>query len=240
MVVANSQPTPEHYRRTRFGTRTPIRVIPNGTDESRLRDHSETSLRSLIGANPRDAVFTLIGRVNTWKGHHVFIEAAERLVAEAEDVRFLIVGDSFAGQEHLSEAVDRRIESSSALRGRIIRLPHTSHVGAVYEASDVIVVPSTQPEAFGLVAVEAMAAGLPVIASRIGALPELVVDGRTGLLFTPNDPSSLAAAMKELSGSRAKRAEMGRAGRKRFEDCYRVGKYVEQFSGVYEQLFGLP
>jgi glycosyltransferase involved in cell wall biosynthesis len=237
LVVANSRATAEHYRGSRLATSSaPIRVIPNGVDEARLRKTPDASLRSLVGAGPRETVFTLVGRVNRLKGHRVFFEAAERLAAEFERARFLVVGDSFAGQERLSEEVDRRIESSDKLRGRAVRIPHVARVGDVYEASDVVVVPSTEPESFGLVAAEAMAAGLPVIASRIGALPEVVDHGRTGILVDPGEATSLLEAMRKLCLSPALRAEMGSAGRARFERHYRVAGHAEEFNRTYDQL----
>jgi glycosyltransferase involved in cell wall biosynthesis len=236
VVLANSKATADHYRRTRLATSTPVRVVLNGVEESRVRARPGTTLRPVVGAKPGDVVFTLIGRINRWKGHEVFLSAAELLAAEFSNVRFLIVGDSFAGQERLSEAVDRRIESSGVLRGRALRLPHTAEVGDVYGASDVIVVPSVEPEPFGLVAAEAMAAGLPVIASRIGALPEIVDDRRSGLVVDAGDAAALASAMRMLSTSPSYRAEMGRLGRKRYEARFRVDRYVAQFASLYEAL----
>lgn len=236
LVVANSRTTADHYRRSRLGSSTPIRVILNGVDERRLRGRSGKKVRSLVGAGTDDVVFTLVGRINRWKGQPVFLDAAERLAAESEKMRFVLAGDSFAGQERLTEAVDRRIRSSELLRGRAVRLPHVAEVGSVYAASDVVVVPSTEPEPFGLVAAEAMAAGLPVIASRIGALPELVEDGRTGLLSDPGDATSLLSAMRELVASPSRRAEMGRGGRERFERHFRVERYTREFNELYDGL----
>lgn len=236
VVVANSEATAGHYQRTRLATSTPVRVVLNGVEESRVCARAETPLRPVVGAGPGDLVFTLIGRINRWKGHQVFLSAAELLAAEYENVRFLIVGDSFAGQERLCEAVDRRIEASAVLRGRAVRLPHTAEVGGVYGASDVIVVPSTEPEPFGLVAAEAMAAGLPVIASRIGALPEIVDDRRSGLVVEPDDVAALASAMRTLTTSPSRRAEMGLLGRERYERCFRVDRYVGQFARLYREL----
>lgn len=238
VVIANSQATAEHYRRACFASSTPVRVILNGTREFNSQERSKQSLRTLVGAADGDIVFTLIGRVNRWKGHSVFIDAAESIAAESEDARFLVVGDSFSGQEHLSKAVDQRIETSDLLRGRMVRLPHTAEIGSVYAASDVVIVPSTEPEPFGLVAVEAMAAGLPMIASRIGALPEIVEDGRTGLLVEPNSPVSLTTAMRKLADSPSLRASMGRKGKERFENCFRVKRYVQEFDQLYEEVLG--
>lgn len=238
LVIANSRATADHYRKTRVASATPIRVILNGVDEARLNSHSRTELRSAVGAEPGEVIFTLVGRINHWKGHFVFLQAAERLAVESRSVRFLIAGDSFAGQEHLTKAVDERIRSSEVLRGRATRLPYVTDIGSVYGASDVVIVPSIEPEPFGLVAAEAMAAGLPVIASRIGALPELVEDGRTGLLSEPGDAAALLAAMKILNSSPSLRDEMGRRGRQRFERQFRVQRYVEEFNQVYEELTG--
>jgi glycosyltransferase involved in cell wall biosynthesis len=237
LVVANSQATAAHYRRTRVVGSTPVKAVPNGVDEARIGCGSGAALRRAVGAGPDDVVFTLIGRINRLKGHSIFLDAAERFVTQCTDnARFLIVGDSFAGHEHFSDAVDRRIEASDALRGRAIRLPHVADVADVYAASDVIVVPSVEPESFGLVAVEGMAAGLPVIASRIGALPEVVEDQRTGILIDPGRTPSLLAAIKELSRAPTRRATMGRAGRERYESHFRVERYVKEFSGVYTEI----
>lgn len=239
-VVVNSKATADHYRRTRWFGSTPIRVIMNGVDESRLRSHSGSSLRSRVGASLGDTVFTLVGRINAGKGHSVFLDAAEHLAAESDNVRFLIVGDSFVGQEQYSEAVDRRIESSSILRERTIRIPHIPEVGSVYAAADVVVVPSTLPESFGLVAAEAMAVGLPVIASRIGALPEVVEDHHTGMLIHPDDASSLLTAMKKLHASPSQRVQMGREGKERFERLFGADRYVNEFIELYKELLGSP
>ena len=242
LVVANSRATANHYRRTRIAGSTPIRVVPNGVDENRVRRDPEArdpgaALRGRVGSGSRDVVFTLIGRVNRLKGHSVFLDAAERLIAGGIDnAFFLMVGDSFVGLKHLSDAVDTRIQASDKLRGRVIRLPHVADVAQVYAASDAVVVPSTEPESFGLVAAEAMAAGLPVIASRIGALPEVVEDQSTGILVDPGRAASLSAAMEDLGSSPARRAAMGRAGRDRFEKSFRVERYVKEFSKAYDEI----
>lgn len=240
VVVANSRATEAHYRRTRVASTTPVDVILNGVDEDRLRGHSGAEVRSLVGAGADEVIFTLVGRINRWKGQAVFLDAAERLAAESEKARFVLAGDSFAGQEGLTEAVDRRIRSSDFLRGRATRLPHVPEVGGVYAASDVVVVPSTEPEPFGLVAAEAMAAGLPVVASRIGALPEIVEEGRTGLLIRPGAADALLSAMRELVASPTLRTEMGRRGRERFDRRFRVERYTREFNELYGRLLGEP
>lgn len=234
-IIANSRATAEHYRRTRLAGSTTVEVILNGVEDDYVRGRPGSPPAKPENKPRQDTVFTLIGRVNRMKGHSVFLDAAEQLATISESTRFLIAGDSFAGQEHLSEAIDRRIKSSDVLRDRTIRLPHVP-AGEVYEASGVVVVPSIEPESFGLVAAEAMAAGLPVIASRIGALPEVVEHGVSGFLVHPNDPEALLAAMKKLEGSPLLRAEMGRRGRELFERRFRSSRYVEEFTETYKEV----
>jgi glycosyltransferase involved in cell wall biosynthesis len=237
LIIANSQATAEHYRNTRLLTSKPVRVIYYGIDEARLSARSVEAVRPLTSAGEGDVVFTLPGRINRWKGHSVFLDAAERLAAEREDVRFLVVGDSFTGQEHMTEAVDRRIRDSEHLRRKTVRVPHIPEIGSVYEASDVVVVPSTEPEPFGLVCTEAMAMGLPVIASRLGGLQEQVEEGVSGFLVDAGDADSLLAAMRRLADASAEeRTGMGRRGRESFERHFRLARYAEEFSRVYEEL----
>jgi starch synthase len=104
-----------------------------------------------------------------------------------------------------------------------------------YPAGDVTVVPSlTEP--FGLVAIEAMACGKPVIASRVGGLQEIVVDRVTGLLVPPGDPIALAGAIRELLGHPAEAARMGEEGRRRYEALFSQERMTERWEAHYERL----
>src|SRR5262249_14693904 len=95
-------------------------------------------------------------------------------------------------------------------------------------ACDMLVMPTIAQEALGRTAVEAMAAGKPVVASRIGGLPFTVADGATGLLCEPGDPVDLARKLETLLDDAALRERMGLAGRRRFEDCYAWPVIIER------------
>ena len=112
--------------------------------------------------------------------------------------------------------------------------PHASALEAVRRCS-MLVSPSLVPETFGMAALEAMSYGRPVIASSIGGLPELVVDGVTGLLVPPGDPNALRAALAELAGDPARRDTLGRAGKTRAE-LYSASRIVPRLEEVYGSL----
>ncbi len=166
---------------------------------------------------PGDAVVaTLAGRINRWKGQGLLIEAAARLRDSGRlgPLRLLIVGDVADGQHHLREDMLARIRSAGL--EEIVRWqPFMADMDAVWSATDIALAPSTDPEPFGRVAIEAMARGLPVIAASHGGLVEIVVDGETGRLFEPGSAAALADALAELAASPALRQRCGEAGRRR-------------------------
>jgi glycosyltransferase involved in cell wall biosynthesis len=101
--------------------------------------------------------------------------------------------------------------------------------------SDVMVLPSHW-EGFGLVLLEAMEAGIPVVATRVGAIPEVVAEGETGLIVPPRDPDALAAAMARLLGNPDTARKMGAAGRRRLETVFTMERAVRAHEDLYEEL----
>jgi glycosyltransferase involved in cell wall biosynthesis len=105
------------------------------------------------------------------------------------------------------------------------------------QAFDVVAVPS-HVEPFGLAALEAMAAGRPVVASRVGGLPEIVLDGRTGVLVPPRDAAALARGIAGLLDDPALMAAMGEAGRLRASKVFSLGAHGEAMQSLYDRLIG--
>jgi glycosyltransferase involved in cell wall biosynthesis len=207
VVVANSLFTARRIERLHPEAAGRIAIIPRGVD---LRQFSPVAvepqrverLRAEWGVEPHQRVVLLPARLTARKGHFVLIEAAKRLVAQGfDDVRFILVGD--ARSEDFKRGLDHQIEKAG-LSG-VARLPgFCSDMPAAYLAAAVAVVPSTEPEAFGRVAVEAQAVGAPVVVSDIGAAAEVVLappqtsaDRATGWRVPPADPNALAEAVAE-------------------------------------------
>jgi glycosyltransferase involved in cell wall biosynthesis len=172
----------------------------------------------------------LVGRINRMKGHKLLIDAAERLARRGvREFSLVFIGDPPPEQEHhlhdLRECIER-----SPIGKRVVCVGFMSDLGAAYSALDVLCVPSTEAESFGIVAVEAMAAGLPVVAARIGGLPEVVEDGVTGLLHAPGDAADLAEQLALLIEDDEWRMQLGQAGRRRFEERFRIESMTERFA----------
>jgi glycosyltransferase involved in cell wall biosynthesis len=106
----------------------------------------------------------------------------------------------------------------------------------VFAAFDIFVLPSILPEPFGLVVIEAMASGKPVVATAPGGPSETVVDGETGFLVPPSDASAIAKALEELLADPAKRISMGDAGRRRAREVFSLPRYVSEFEELYDSI----
>jgi glycosyltransferase involved in cell wall biosynthesis len=161
------------------------------------------------------------GRLVALKGVDVLLRAA----ASLPNLRVEVVGD---GPERA------RLESI----GRRARfLGWQTGLDDLLAGWDLFALPSRE-EAFGIAALEAMAASLPVVATRVGGLPELVEDGLTGLLVPPDDPAALAAAIARLAADSALRARLGEAGRARAATHFPVERMVASVAALYDQLLG--
>ncbi len=194
-------------------------VIHNGIDLEHPGEGPFTAgpaIRAALGLPSSGTLVVHIGRAVPGKGHGAALDALEIIAASGDgDMHLLFVGDG-----PLIPSLAKRIASSPLLRGRAHLLGFRTDVGAILRASDLMCLPSAA-EGLPLVIIEAMAACLPVIATTVGGIPELVVDGFTGLLVPSPPPSTLLAqALLRLHNSPAMAAEMGRAGRQRAERLF--------------------
>jgi phosphatidylinositol alpha-mannosyltransferase len=167
------------FERARIGGE--FRIVPNGVDVARFADAEPADL-----GPGRKLLF--VGRLDERKGFPVAIEAFERLAPDRPDIHLVVVGD---GPQR--NAVDRL---PTMLRARVTMLGAVPNeeLPPIHAACDLYLGPSTGGESFGVVLVEAMAAGLPGVASDTPGYDEVVTDERLGLLVPPRDPAALAAA----------------------------------------------
>jgi glycosyltransferase involved in cell wall biosynthesis len=157
-------------------------------------------------------VVAFVGRLNRWKGYEVLVETASLLVEEFPRLRFTIAGAPPVGEEWRTEALRRQVESLG-LADRFDIPGFVDDGWAVFGRSTIAVVPSVWPEPFGLVTLEAMASGTPVIATAHGGSLEIIESGDSGLLVPPGDPYALAGAIRRLllePELRIRLAELGR------------------------------
>lgn len=212
-----------------------VHVIPGSVDAAALREEAATQPAGFTRV-PGCTYVGYVGRLEEVKGCETFVRAAAGLAAAevrdcdgACEVRFVVGG---AGS---LEGDLREIAVAHGLTTRLEFLGAVVSPAATFAALDIVVVPSLS-EGFGLVAAEAMALGKPVIASRVGGLPEVVEDRITGVLVPPDDSAALALAIDELIDDPEGRAAMGVAGRERVETEFTAQRMSSAYVGLYEQL----
>ncbi|MGI9081115.1 MAG: glycosyltransferase family 4 protein [Thermoleophilaceae bacterium] len=191
--------------------------------------------RDLLGVPPDRFAVALVGRVSDWKGQDVLARAlAEPALASIGAVG-LVAGDPAPGAVVEAGRLDR-LATALGVEDRLVRLGFRSDVDTVLGAADALVVPSKRPEPLSLVALEAAAAGLPVVASDHGGVTEIVRDGETGRLVPPGDPRALAAALRALADDPASAAEMGAKGRQDVAERFSLTRMLDELQAVYARL----
>jgi glycosyltransferase involved in cell wall biosynthesis len=179
---------------------------------------------------PADAPLVgVVARLDSQKGHIYLLRAWVQVTAALPEARLLVVGDGPLRGELQQQTYDLGLEGSVIFAGRREDVPR------IMAALDVVTLPSLW-EGFGLVLLEAMAVARPIVASRVSAIPEIVVEGETGLLVPPRDVDALAAALIALLRDQQRATEMGRRGRVRLEQEFTLGKMIEATDRVYGDL----
>jgi glycosyltransferase involved in cell wall biosynthesis len=184
----------------------------------------------------KNGVLTIVfvGQLIPEKGVDLLIEAVRRISARSDQRLFLKV----AGEGHLRSALERL--AAEVLPGQVEFLGQVVDVPTLFRSADLAVFPSRWQEAFGFVVAEAMACGIPVIASDAGGIPEVVGhDGRAGLVFRNGDVDDLERQIRFLILDPKRRARMRKTARERVEQEFSIARMVEQYASLYEELANL-
>lgn len=196
-----------------------VKVIPPGTD---------LPPAPLPSAPLEFPIVLFTGRILFYKGLDRLLRAMTMVPSPA---RLVVEGDGPA--LGAAQALARTL----GIQGRVEFVgwaPHGQHV-ANYQRAAVVVVPSVWPEPFGMVGIEAMSYGKPVVASRVGGIPEWLEDGRTGFLVDPDQPQQLAEKIVELLTHPQVAREMGLAGRRRVETTFTRTAHLTRLLDVYRE-----
>jgi glycosyltransferase involved in cell wall biosynthesis len=221
-------------------------VVYNGVGADFFAPHpnARRAVRRELGVPPRELLVAMVGRLDPGKGHRVLLDAAAILRAQRARATFLVIGDALFDAARGRLATYRHELESAAQNLGVARgfrfLGQRADVARLLAACDLLVHPATEPEAFGRAIAEAQAAGLPVIASHIGGIPELVTEGRDGTLVPPGDPTALAAALATLLADAPLRHRMGDAAREKAERCWTAAQHARAVEAVYARVLGLP
>jgi len=219
-TVARGVRHPARVRRVYHGLEPPV---------TRALEREGQRIRSELGISPDAFLVGNVGRLAPQKGQRHLIGAMPALLARIPRAHAVIAG----GGDLENFLLDLAEETGVAERVHV--LGPRKDVPALMHAMDVFAMPSIW-EGFGLVLLEAMAAGRPIVASRVATIPEVVVDGQTGLLVPAGDPLALAEALAQLADQPGLAARMGEAGRERVRHQFSLEKMVGDTELLYREL----
>lgn len=209
-----------------------ITTVPNGI-RARGPGPGRRAAREALGLDMGRRVVMTIGRLTVMKGHVHLLDALPGLLRRFPDLAVVVVGSG-----HLQERLQAQAEGLG-VADAVHLVGHRSDARMLLDAADVFVLPSRH-EGMPLVLMEAMDAGLPVVATRVIGSEEVVVDGGTGLLVRPRDPAALEQALGVLLADPALRAQLGRAGKRRFSACFTAARMARDTAQVYDRVLASP
>jgi glycosyltransferase involved in cell wall biosynthesis len=201
------------------------RATPSPTTRSSLHADWNFPLNSLVVGT--------VGELRPLKGHEVFLNAAAQVIATIPQARFVIVGGDFSQRQETHSRITQLVEQLQ-LMDHVRLLGHVDEVGSVLAAMDVFV-SASQTESFGLAMVEALAAGLPVVATATEGACEIIRPGETGFLVPIADSTALAKAIKQLLVDPDSRTRMAQAAHTDAAERFPLEKMVESIERVYEE-----
>jgi glycosyltransferase involved in cell wall biosynthesis len=179
--------------------------------------------------NVKNRVIIFIGSLEERKGIKYLLKAFPLIKASVPDVKLLIVGKPLPGQKGYLNMLKNLAKDQN-----IIFAGTRPDVYDIIAAGDILAAPSLS-EAFGRTVIEAMACGKPVVASNVGGIPEIVEDGKTGILVPPKDEKAIADAVIKLFTSKDLAGSMGAAGRKRAEQSFNIGSQVKEIERILDE-----
>ncbi len=227
-IARHGRVHPERITRIYYG------LDPSPFEAAASMQASErAAVRAALGLGEREVVFTCVARFAPQKAHDVLLRAFAEARARSPEpaLRLVLVGDDpFGDGKRRAEAVAREL-GPDVVRA-VLFTGIRRDVPQILAASDVFVMSSLW-EGLGLVFLEAMACGLPVLSTRVSAIPEVVIEDETGLLVPPADAPALARAMETLSVDPELRSRLGRAGRARVRERFGLERMIEETLAVY-------
>ena len=208
-----------------------VEVIYSGTDLSRFHSGVDgAAVRAALGLGAEHALITQVG-IRSWRGNDDVLDAMVRIHREAPHARLLFVGAPPPRVSILAEKAAAR-----GLAGRVFVWGHREDVPEILAASDLVVDASYAGLGLTGSVREALAVETPVIATDLEGMPELIVDGETGLLVPPRNPDALAQAALRVLENPARAKAMARAGRKRVEAHFSLAIKIERTEALYRRL----
>ena len=235
-VIANSQATMDYQQRVNRVPESNLEKVLCFTDLKRFEDVTTKSVRRVkrqLKVTENDFLCGCVGEVIKRKGQVYLFQALKKIVAEVPNFKLILLG-RFRREEAYTQKL-RSILLNERLFQTVKWLGLRENIQDFMTAFDLLAVPSIE-EPLGLVAVESLAAGTPVVATRTGGLPEIVSHNESGLLVPPRNPDSLADAIIRLAKDSQARERMGTAGKKFVHQEFEMEKLCDRVEEIYSQV----
>lgn len=220
-----------------------IRMVPEGLDiesYSPVGKAQLLSVRNELNVAADEKVVVLAGMVMEWKGQSVLIDAAPAVLARHPRTKFLIVGEAPPGGEAFAERLKRRVKELG-LTNHVRFTGYRRDIPTLMQLADIVVHASTSPEPFGRVVIEGMVMRKVVVATAIGAPPEIIANGETGYLVPPGNPIALTKAINEILDRPEQAAVIGERAHDEVVRRYSIQRHAMLIESVFEELFwGAP
>jgi glycosyltransferase involved in cell wall biosynthesis len=237
-IVYNSKATADFYNGVKPSLKSKSTTIVNGVDrvEEVISEEKRTELRrNLFNARPEEFVIGLVGRFNRLKGHELTLGTFKDLSVEFPHLKLCFIGSPPPNQEHFLVNLQDNI-AAMELEEKVRIIGFQDDVFAVLESLDLVVVPSTEPESFGLVVVEAMLSGKAVIGSDIGGISTIIDHKETGLLFKPNDKDEFKKAITLLIKDKSIKEQLEKRALAKATKTFSTSAMYKKFNQLYDKV----
>ncbi|HEX2188293.1 MAG TPA: glycosyltransferase [Longimicrobiaceae bacterium] len=234
-VVLVSEPLRAELLERRHLPPALLATIPNGIDTGVFRPRADRSFRREIGVRDDHVLVGAVGNLREAKDYPTFLRAAALLAARSPRYRFVVAGDDRGPLR--GELL--RLAGELGIADRVVLAGFRSDVHRVLNALDVFVV-SSRSEGFSLAAVQAMASGVPVVATRCGGPEQILADGREGLLVGVGAPEEIAAAVERMREDAGLRDRLAGAALRRAADAFSSTGMVRRYEALYREVLGMP
>lgn len=222
-VIVNSRATGRAFAR-----HTAVEVVPNGLDLKGAAGRRDERLRKRLGFNKQDIVLGVVGKISPAKGQREAVRALALLSAMRPGLKLLLVG--LVGDEKYFRELQEMVREQG-LEGKVVCTGFVADVYAHLRQMDLLLIVS-RTESFGRTAIEAMAAGVPVLAASVGGLPEVVIDRRTGFLVNSTEPAVLAHGIEGVLDNPSTVKRTIRAGRLAVKDRFAIRRLVKDVERI--------
>ena len=234
-IIANSKATAEAISKNK----DKVKVVYNAIDiekNSGLEDIDEVykEVAATIVRSNNKIKIGMAGRINRWKGQKLFVDMAKLVSEENDNVEFLIAGDVYKGEDYILDDLKGYI-LESGVKDKIGLLGQVDNMSNFYKKLDIFVLPSIQPEPFGLVVIEAMNNKLPVVATNHGGPVEIIDNNIDGFLVDYKDAREMAQVVNKLIKDKELRNYISANAEKKVKEKFNVSRYVDEISYILEE-----